>query len=129
MARCAAACRYLQTPRSRSSNGWHLPIRLSSRTSREKRSERSSSSREGWFQLWCKRMAAVVLLALAGSGCGYALAGRGSFLPEYIQTIGIPPIENSTATSRIEQVLTEKIRTEFINRGKYRPVPTPAGAQ
>ena len=36
----------------------------------------------------------VLLLALATSalsGCGYALAGRGSFLPERIKVIGIPP--------------------------------------
>ena len=77
--------------------------------------------------MWCRRLAAVVVLALAASGCGYALAGRGSFLPDYIRTVGIPPIENSTATSRIEQVLTEKVRTEFINRGKH-IVTTPAGA-
>ena len=34
------------------------------------------------------------MLALATSGCGYALAGRGSFLPENIRVVGIPPIEN-----------------------------------
>ena len=39
--------------------------------------------------------------ALLGSGCGYALAGRGSFLPEYIRVVGIPPIENRTAFLQI----------------------------
>jgi hypothetical protein len=71
----------------------------------------------------------AVLLIVCSSGCGYALAGRGSFLPDYIRTIGIPPIENATAFLRVEQVLTEKIRTEFIGRGNYTIVSTPAGAQ
>ena len=66
--------------------------------------------------------------ALASSGCGYALAGRGSFLPDYIRTIGIPALANST-TFQVDQALTEKIRTEFISRGKYTVVPTETGAQ
>jgi hypothetical protein len=71
----------------------------------------------------------VAWAGLIASGCGYALAGRGSFLPEYIRTIGIPPLENRTTVSQIELVLTEKVRNEFIGRGKYVVVPTEAGAQ
>ena len=39
-----------------------------------------------------KALWGVALLAVlvSSSGCGYALAGRGSFLPDYIRTIGIP---------------------------------------
>jgi hypothetical protein len=70
-----------------------------------------------------------VLLIVCSAGCGYALAGRGSFLPAYIRTIGIPPIENATSFLRVEQVLTEKIRTEFIGRGKYFIEATPSDAQ
>ena len=73
-------------------------------------------------------MLAASALALAGSGCGYALAGRGSFLPSYIRTVGIPPIENRTTFYRTEQILTEKVRAEFIGRGKYRIVPDANGA-
>ena len=67
------------------------------------------------------------LAAVANAGCGYALAGRGSFLPDYIRTVGIPPLENRT-TFQFDQVLTEKIRTEFIGRGKYTVVFTETGA-
>ena len=63
------------------------------------------------------------LLALTGSGCGYALAGRGSFLPNDIRVVGIPPLVNRTTFFDVEQILTEKIRNEFIGRGKYRVVP------
>ena len=71
----------------------------------------------------------MLLLAASSSGCGYALAGRGSFLPEYIRTVGIPPVQNATTFFRADQVLTEKIREEFIGRGKYNVQSTPAGAQ
>jgi len=73
----------------------------------------------------------VAAAAVCGSSCGYALAGRGSFLPTDIRTVGIPLLENRTTTPRIEQKITEKIRTEFIDRvgrGKYHIVPAAGGA-
>jgi Lipopolysaccharide-assembly len=69
----------------------------------------------------------VVLVALASSSCGYALAGRGSFLPAYIQTIGIPQFINTTPVYELEQVFTERVRTEFINRGNYKVQPNNTG--
>jgi hypothetical protein len=74
------------------------------------------------------RLALIFSLALATSGCGYALAGRGSFLPDYIRVVGIPPIENRSTFLLVEQVLTEKIRTEFIGRGKYEVVNDASGS-
>ena len=71
-------------------------------------------------------LALAVVLALPG--CGYSLAGRGSFLPSYIQTVGIPQLLNRTAFYDVEQILTEKVRAEFIGRGKYRITPDAAGA-
>ena len=60
------------------------------------------------------------------ASCGYALAGRGSFLPDYIQTIGMPQFVNNTPYY-VEQIFTERVRTEFINRGKYKVLPEAAG--
>jgi hypothetical protein len=74
------------------------------------------------------RAALIVTLALVSSSCGYALAGRGSFLPDYIRVVGIPPIENRSTYQQVELVLTEKIRTEFIGRGKYTIVPEASGS-
>ena len=71
---------------------------------------------------------ALVIAAALNAGCGYALAGRGSFLPEYIRVVGIPPLENRT-TFQVDQLITERIRTEFIGRGKYTVVPTETGTQ
>ena len=69
----------------------------------------------------------VGLVAMASSSCGYALAGRGSFLPAYIQTIGIPQFANTTPVYELEQVFTERVRTEFINRGNYKVQPNNTG--
>ena len=73
----------------------------------------------------------LLLLALTGvvtPGCGYSLAGRGSFLPVDIRVVGIPQLVNNTTFFQIEQILTEKIRTEFIGRGRYTVIPAPEGA-
>ena len=75
-----------------------------------------------------KKLLALLVLATMTSGCGYALAGRGSFLPEYIRVIGIPPLQNLTTFLQVEQILTEKVRTEFIGRGRYTVLPTESGA-
>ena len=77
-----------------------------------------------------RKLAAVgaIVCALASSSCGYALAGRGSFLPEYIRLVGIPQLVNNTTFFQVEQVLTEKIRTEFIGRGNYVVIPDTTGA-
>jgi len=70
---------------------------------------------------------AVLLAAVAAlPGCGYALAGRGSFLPAYIQTIGIPQFGNVTPYE-VEQAFTAHVRSEFIGRGKYKILPETAG--
>jgi len=57
------------------------------------------------------------------ASCGYALAGRGSFLPAYIQVVGVPAFINQTTVFDIDRVLTDRVRTEFGSRGKYRVQP------
>jgi len=77
-----------------------------------------------------RRFLLSVLGVLSGgalTGCGYALAGRGSFLPAYIRTIGIPTFTNRTTVFNIETMLTQKVRAEFIGRGKYQMLPQNTG--
>ncbi len=66
-------------------------------------------------------------LGLGSSGCGYSLAGRGAFLPEYIRAIGVPVFTNHTTVFDVEQVISEKVRSEFIGRGRYRVLPETTG--
>ena len=75
-----------------------------------------------------RREVLVALAATAASGCGYALAGRGSSLPDYIRVIGIPLFENRTPLVTVEQMFTEKVRVEFQSRGRYSVQPTEPGA-
>jgi lipopolysaccharide assembly LptE-like protein len=69
----------------------------------------------------------ALLLAVLTSACGYSLAGRGSFLPSYIRTIGIPNFVNRTTVFNLETLLTQKVRSEFIGRGKYQVLPESNG--
>jgi outer membrane lipopolysaccharide assembly protein LptE/RlpB len=70
---------------------------------------------------------AVVLTLLPLAACGYALAGRGSSLPTTIRTIGIPLFTNATSVFDVEQSITQRVRLEFISRGKYRVVSDETG--
>ncbi len=54
--------------------------------------------------------------------------GAGAFLPEYIDVVGIPQLDNTSTFFQVEQILTEKIRAEFIGRGRFTVVPVPEGA-
>jgi hypothetical protein len=65
----------------------------------------------------------LALALLVHSGCGYSLAGRGSFLPAYIKRIGVPMFTNNTAVFDLDRQVTDRVRTEFIGRGKYTIVP------
>ena len=68
-----------------------------------------------------KRIAVLLgaVVALAAAGCGYVLAGRGSFLPSYVNAIGIPPFINRTSVFNLETQLTQKVQSEFIGRSRY----------
>ena len=73
-----------------------------------------------------------VLVVLSGgvfavAGCGYTLAGRGSTLPASIKTLGIPLFTNRTTVFNLETKLTEKVRSEFIGRGKFKIEPDATG--
>ena len=63
----------------------------------------------------------LTLVAAAGatSACGYSLAGRGSFLPTYIKTIGLPTFVNNTPVFEVERTITDRVRSELIGRGRY----------
>jgi outer membrane lipopolysaccharide assembly protein LptE/RlpB len=71
-------------------------------------------------------VAALMAIALE-SGCGYTLSGRGSFLPAYIHRIGIPLFVNTSPVFDLDRIVTERVRSEFIGRGKYTIVPDTTG--
>ena len=74
-----------------------------------------------------KMILAALLALLPLNGCGYSLAGRGSFLPAYIRNIGVPPFTNNTTVFDVDRRVTEQVRRELTGRGKYKVFPTEAG--
>jgi uncharacterized protein affecting Mg2+/Co2+ transport len=48
-------------------------------------------------------------------------------LPPYIRTIGIPTFTNRTTVFNLETLLTQKVRSEFIGRGRYQILPETTG--
>lgn len=73
-------------------------------------------------------MVSLSLLVLVPlSGCGYSLSGRGSFLPAYIKTIGVPQFTNNTPVFEIERRVTQHVQSELIGRGKYTVLPQTTG--
>jgi len=84
----------------------------------------AASARQGLASHLC---VLCLLCGLCATGCGYALSGRGSFLPSYIQRIGVPTFVNRTTVFNLETILTQKVRGEFIGRGKYQILPESTG--
>jgi hypothetical protein len=66
---------------------------------------------------------AALVSSLFSSACGYTLAGRGSYLPDTIKTIGVPDFVNRTPYFETAGMLSQRVRSEFIGRGKYKVLP------
>ena len=60
---------------------------------------------------------AALLLALAG--CGYALVGRGSNIPEDVRSVYLQPLANRTQRSQVEQALTRAVADELVTRQRF----------
>jgi len=67
------------------------------------------------------RLAAGVLAGAAlACGCGYKLAGTGTFLPKNIKVIAVAPFENRTGRPEIEVRTTEAVARELSRHGGYK---------
>jgi outer membrane lipopolysaccharide assembly protein LptE/RlpB len=63
--------------------------------------------------------ATPLLLAVLLTGCGYHTAGKSSRLPASVHVLAVPVFVNQTQVFRIEQVMTQDVVREFIDRTKY----------
>lgn len=70
---------------------------------------------------------AIVALSLL-AGCGYALVGRGSNIPEDIKEVYVRPFENRTQRAQVEQALTRALAEEMVNRQRFAVVASEEGA-
>jgi outer membrane lipopolysaccharide assembly protein LptE/RlpB len=62
---------------------------------------------------------ALAALVLSLSGCGYALVGRGSNIPEDVKSVYLQPLENRTQRSQVEQSLTRALADELVTRQRF----------
>jgi len=74
------------------------------------------------------RRAALALLAVLATGCGYHLVGTSSFLPPDLRTLHVRPFENTTAWADMDQRLTEAVVREWVRRRRFSIVDEEKGA-
>ena len=72
------------------------------------------------------REAAALLPVLILAGCGYALVGKASNIPDDVQLVFLQPFENRTARAEVEQFLTQAIADELVTRRRFDLVSTEA---
>jgi outer membrane lipopolysaccharide assembly protein LptE/RlpB len=75
-----------------------------------------------------RRLFLLSSAALFLAACGYNLAGRGTFLPERIKVLGIPPFDSAIPRATVSEKLTAAVTREFVSRGRYKVVPGTGGA-
>jgi len=75
-------------------------------------------------------VAAAFLAAvlLAAGGCGYALVGKASSLPDNIKVVEFTTLENRTSRVELEQRFSAAINRELVSRGRFRVQASPQGA-
>jgi len=61
-------------------------------------------------------LASTALLAV---GCGYALVGRGSNIPDDIRAVYLAPLSNETERGEIEQFMTQSLADELVTRRRF----------
>ncbi len=70
-----------------------------------------------------RKSLSLLLLAAAApawvAGCGYALVGRGSNLPEDVHRVYVAPLENRTSRAQADQYLTRAIADELVTRQRF----------
>ena len=67
----------------------------------------------------------LVCVVMVTSACGYALAGRGSFLPDYIRVVGIPAFENKTESPTLSGNATETPTCKPTLKPSLKPTKKP----
>ncbi len=62
---------------------------------------------------------ALLLWAIQAAGCGYALVGQASSLPESLRVVQFTTLENLTPRVGLEQRFSSEIARELASRGRF----------
>lgn len=84
---------------------------------------RPSSRLTGAFAL-----AGLLSASALTAGCGYALVGRASNVPESVSRVYVQPLQNRTPRSQADQFLTRAIADELVTRQRFQVLSSPEGA-
>lgn len=76
---------------------------------------------------WSAGRALVAVALLGAVGCGYALVGRGSNIPDDVQQVYLEPFTNQTQRSEVEQFITQAMADELVTRRRFSIVSSPEG--
>ena len=68
----------------------------------------------------------VACALLAGTGCGYALVGKGVTTDASIKRIGVPLFKDTTGKA-LDQKITQKVVEELLRRGRFEVVSSAVG--
>ncbi|MBT8479380.1 MAG: hypothetical protein KJO06_10720, partial [Gemmatimonadetes bacterium] len=74
------------------------------------------------------RLIATLLLVVFLSGCGYALVGRSSNLPEDVRLVYVETLGNRTGRAQVDQIVTAALAQEFVARQRFQVVSSPRDA-
>ncbi len=72
--------------------------------------------------------AALVVAGLAAQGCGYALVGRASNIPEDVRQVFLKPLENATPRVQVDQILSRALADELVTRQRFAVLSSAEGA-
>jgi len=71
--------------------------------------------------------AIAVAAAVAASGCGYALVGKGTVVDPTIKRIGVPLFRDASGKPGLDRRVTQKVIEELLKRGRFDVVQESTG--
>lgn len=69
------------------------------------------------------------MVASWGAGCGYALVGRATSVPDDVRSVYLKTFENKTNRVQLEEILTRAVADELVTRKRFQLTTAAEGAQ
>jgi outer membrane lipopolysaccharide assembly protein LptE/RlpB len=73
-------------------------------------------------------LAGLLAVPLLAGGCGYALVGQASNVPDDVRRVYVAPLENRTPRSQADQFVTRAIADEMVTRQRFTVVSSESEA-
>jgi outer membrane lipopolysaccharide assembly protein LptE/RlpB len=73
--------------------------------------------------------AGLLLAALAFTGCGYALVGKATSVPDDVHAVYLKTFENRTSRAQLDEIITRAVADELVTRKRFSLTTGTDGAQ